>query len=463
MSSTKFVNAEFEIIEGDNRHIFIKVPKHLSNEDKEQYRKIRDEFISNIKNHKEYLKAHGITHKWVVAKIMSGMSFKELASIVMQFAMQDDFEQRRQEEVIDANENIDVAQAINQIKDADLSKEPLELHFAKGSLKYSDIKQAFADKIEKYEHISELTIQYKYYHPTKGLVTRSKPLATKEGLEFAHSLLHAYYLNETIDLNADPIKAVYSDTNADGESIPLTINMLTHLRVCHRSQFLSHFGTGVVIYSDNGGAFLKYKINPKFASSKYLCDKLLKYQVTNDLAGNMNLFKMNCLVYALSQTGIFSEAEIQSMMCCCFSKYISHKQLDDFGRDYHIKFYVYKYQQVRSTWKWKNIAHKVDAFIGDPNGNVKVRLILYHKHYFLDEEINGISMFAINHYDEIKKAHPDKSDEWIFTCTELNSKTGKFKSRPDRAKISSGDLVRLVTSDNIEFSFEEQYMMSSSL
>ena len=62
------------------------------------------------------------------------------------------------------------------------------------------------------------------------------------------------------------------------------------------------FGEGVKIYADNGGAFLKYKINDNLAASHFLCDKLLRYQITNDLNCHKNIFKINCLVYALSQS-----------------------------------------------------------------------------------------------------------------------------------------------------------------
>ena len=187
MSSYKFENAEFEIVEGDNRHIFIKVPKHLSNEAKQQFKQLRDEFISNIKNHKEYLKAHGVTFKWVANKVMNGISFNDLAAIVAHFVLQHEIEikQQTEAEVIDApNAN----ETINQIQNVDLDKQSLTIFFKKGATSFNSIQKALKDKFESYEHISDLYIQYKRWD-TNGQVDKMKSLATKDGLEFAHSLI----------------------------------------------------------------------------------------------------------------------------------------------------------------------------------------------------------------------------------------------------------------------------------
>ena len=81
--------------------------------------------------------------------------------------------------------------------------------------------------------------------------------------------------------------------------------MIKELRFCHKNDLKKPFSEGVKIYADNGGAFLKYKINDNLAASHFLCDKLLRYQITNDLNGHKDIFKMNCLVYALSQSGKF--------------------------------------------------------------------------------------------------------------------------------------------------------------
>ena len=188
--------------------------------------------------------------------------------------------------------------------------------------------------------------------------------------------------------------------------------------------------TGVKIYADNGGAFLKYKINDNLAASHFLCDKLLRYQITNDLNGHMDMFKMNCLVYALSQSGKFDQVTIESMMCKCFDKYVSHKKLEEFGRMYDIKFLVSKWKQTDT--RWINITNGKKKYIGsDKNDAIEIKLGLYHKHYFLDEQVDGICEFGIKNYDAIKQQHPNAEDSWIFACNKQRE-NGTYRSDSSR-------------------------------
>ena len=204
-----------------------------------------------------------------------------------------------------------------QIKDVDFAKTPLTIFFRKGTPSFKSYQQTLKEKLDSYEHISELYIQYKYYDTFgQSLITKSKSLASKEGLDFAYQLVTGYYLNEDINVNSNEFKPIYSDTNEDANKIPITINRLTELRICHKNELKKPFGNnGVKIYADNGGTFLKYKINDNYSSSEFLCKKLLRYQITNDLKSNADIFKMNCLVYALLASDKFDNTTIESMMC----------------------------------------------------------------------------------------------------------------------------------------------------
>ena len=470
-SNIEFKNDEFRIEGADE--VYIKTSKHLkTHEERVKYRNNRELFMKyyNDESFKPYLDEHGFTHEYLIKLIKAGNSLELIAAIVYQFAMQKDYEEREfqaeQAEAVkslidNAESEAAIANIINQIQNVNFEKEPLVIVFTKGSASFKSIQQALKDKLDSYDHISELYVQYKYFDANGILITRSKPLASKEGLEFAHSLISDYYLKKEIDINKNEFKPIYSDTNEDGNSQQLTISMIKELRFCHKNDLKKPFGEGVKIYADNGGAFLKYKINDNLAASHFLCDKLLRYQITNDLNGHKDIFKMNCLVYALSQSGKFDETTIQSMMCKCFDKYISHKKLEEFACYYNLKFIVSKWKE--SDERWINITNGKNKYIGSSKKDaIEIKLGLYHKYYFFDEQLITISEFAINHYDDIKNKHSDKDDKWIFACTELRD-NNNYRSRPDRAKINSKDLVKLVTSNDIEFSFEEQYHMSSSL
>ena len=154
MSSIKFENDEFKIVEGDKRYLYIKVPKDLSDEAKEQYKQVRDEFVSNINNHKEYLKAHGVNSKWIVNKVMNGTSFKDLAATIAYLVMQHEVELKQQEEAKKQEEEAKTVSIVNQIQNVNFEIEPLTVVFKKGTPSFKSIQQALKNKIDSYEHVS---------------------------------------------------------------------------------------------------------------------------------------------------------------------------------------------------------------------------------------------------------------------------------------------------------------------
>ena len=75
--------------------------------------------------------------------------------------------------------------------------------------------------------------------------------------------------------------------------------------------------------------------------------KLERYQIFTSLENKA--FEENCLVYAMRQTNLFSEAILNNMRTTCYTRYISKKQLEEFGNMYNIKFNVVKYEQSDNT------------------------------------------------------------------------------------------------------------------
>ena len=66
----------------------------------------------------------------------------------------------------------------------------------------------------------------------------------------------------------------------------------------------------------------------------------------------------------------------------------------------------------------------------------------------------------MEHYEEIKKANPNKPDEWIFKV--YIQENGKYKIKESRAHIKSYEFVQMISSD-IPFSFEELENIPTSL
>ena len=174
------------------------------------------------------------------------------------------------------------------------------------------------------------------------------------------------------------------------------------------------------IYADNGGSFYKYKINEKFKQNPELVKKLERYQIFEDL--NNDAFNENCLVYAMRQTNLFSEAILNNMRTTCLSRNISKKQLQEFGQMYNIKFNVIKYRP--ETNKFEDITHgkkgskgtkgtkgsSLRGFFGsDKNDALKIKLALIDGHYILNEDVEGVSTFYLKNYDDIEN-----------TCLDMN-------------------------------------------
>ena len=213
------------------------------------------------------------------------------------------------------------------------------------------------------------------------------------------------------------------------------------------------------IYADNGGSFYIYKINDKFKNNISLVKKLERYQIFTDL--NNKAFDENCLVYAMRQTNLFSEAILNNMRTTCFTRYISKKQLQEFGQMYNIKFNVVKYFPDEN--KFKDITKGKNIFFGsDKNDALKIKLALINKHYILNEDVKGVSTFYLKNYDDIEDKCKDMKQEDKFKITKINN--GKYKHVSTRySEIKSYDFVKFMTSDNKTWSFDDLCHLKNNL
>ena len=193
------------------------------------------------------------------------------------------------------------------------------------------------------------------------------------------------------------------------------------------------------IYCDNGGSFYKYKINKTFENCIPLRITLLRYQITNELNKDMinkkfkkcellkeellrckNMFKYNCITWALKMSCKFNETTIENIASFSYHRYVSHKELQEFGDKFNIAFKVLKYRKDKNDCEDITSGKKV---IGSNKLNaIKINLALIAKHYILNEELKGINKFALNHYNEIKQTYPNKNDKWILN---VYNKSGK--------------------------------------
>ena len=292
---------------------------------------------------------------------------------------------------------------IKVINNADIENDGLEVFFNGHESKFSDVKEYILNKLNS-TNLDALYIQvfFKTYDGKIHFQTYS--LNNEQGRTIIYNLLRGeeYLDNDYYVDNSDSLVSVSDSNNTEGIEAKITPRMLTGFRITNKANENKKIINKV--YCDNGGSFYIYKINEKYLSNVELIKKLERYQIFNDLKNKA--FDVNCLVYSMIQTNLFSEAVINSMKATCYTRYISQKQLNEFGEKYEIAFNVIKYRDDKNDWE--DISHG-KKLIGSQKPNHIINLVLLDKHYFLNENVEGINKYYLDHYDEINEACKNKS------------------------------------------------------
>ena len=238
-------------------------------------------------------------------------------------------------EVQDPVEVSDNNKPYELIQGTDLHEKFLFIKFARGSKTlFKDIKPVIVEKLNQMKPISDIHVKLYYKVDGKSCPTpKTICLDNNSGMATMKQLLDGdtFQLMENV-YNRDDERTVLivdddpSNSNKDNPNA-LTIDMLTGIEIFHKSlQYRKGNDKCVSIYCYNGGSFYNYKINDEFKYCKPLLDKLYTYQITNDLTDKM--FDMNCITYALQQSGKFEQKTIDNIKVNSYAIYVSHKDLD---------------------------------------------------------------------------------------------------------------------------------------
>ena len=237
---------------------------------------------------------------------------------------------------------------IKVINNADIENDGLEVFFNGHESKFSDVKESILNKLNS-TNLDALYIQvfFKTYDGKIHFQTYS--LNNEQGRTIIYNLLRGeeYLDNDYYVDNSDSLVSVSDSNNTEGIEAKITPRMLTGFRITNKANENKKIINKV--YCDNGGSFYIYKINEKYLSNVELIKKLERYQIFNDLKNKA--FDVNCLVYSMIQTNLFSEAVINSMKATCYTRYISQKQLNEFGEKYEIAFNVIKFRDDKNDWE----------------------------------------------------------------------------------------------------------------
>ena len=268
---------------------------------------------------------------------------------------------------------------IEKIKNADIAKDGLKITFESGEeVKFSNLKKAIRDKLNSidlngiYMNVGFLTynniVEYQTYS-----------LNSEKGRKNINRILRGEDFEN--DNYISDFEIEFSGMNKDFSKSTVSTNQIVEITIFNQRNRGREIKNK--IYADNGGSFYPYKINEKFLNNPELIKKLERYQIFTNL--NNKAFNENCLVYAMRQTKLFSEAILINMRTVCYTRYIDKKSLQKFGEIYNIKFYVVKYFSDEN--KFKDITKGKKFFGSDKDDALKIKLALIDGHYILNEDV----------------------------------------------------------------------------
>ena len=348
------------------------------------------------------------------------------------------------------NENIE------KIRSADIAKDGLCIYFNNSDCKFKNLKNVIREKLNSID-LNGLYLQVSFRTTDNQIRFQTYSLMNETATQIINVLLNGK--NVEYDFEVEEPKEIIevSGINKEYTQTEISIKQITSIRIINPNNANKECKNK--IYADNGGSFYIYKINEKFMSNTELVKKLERYQIFTSL--NNKAFDENCLVYAIRQTNLFSESILNNMRTTCYTRYVSKKQLEKFGESYNIKFNVIKYIQEKN--KWDDITHGKNKYFGsDKEDAKKINLALINKHYILNENVEGVSTFYINHYDDIENKCKDKQAIERFKISALDNK--KYKHNKTKYhEIKSYDLIKFMTSDHITWSFDDLCHLKNNL
>ena len=355
-------------------------------------------------------------------------------------------EQQKQQEKINSE--------IEKIKNADIAKDGLKIEFKEGKeVNFNSLKKVIRDKLN--------SIDLNGLYITIGFLTRwnivefqTFGLNSERGRKNIDTILRGEDF-ENDNYTYEDFKIEVSDMNEDFSGAKIPVNHITEITFFNQKNIGREIKNK--IYADNGGSFYPYKINEKFKSNPELIKKLKRYQIFTNL--KRSAFKENCLVYAMRQTNLFSEAILNNMRSVSYSRYIDKKNLTKFGKIYNIKFYVVKYFSDEN--KFKDITKGKKFFGSDKDDALKIKLALIDGHYILNEPVEGVSTFYLKNYDDIEDKCQDMNPADKFKIAAKNKNYVQNKARYH--EIKSYEFVKFMTSDKKPWSFDELNQLKINL
>lgn len=137
---------------------------------------------------------------------------------------------------------------------------------------------------------------------------------------------------------------------------------------------------------------------------------LSRYQIprnSNDFEVNIDIYRKNCVLYALEMSGLFNESEIEQMTLVVNKRAIPVKCFNELCEHFDFKMTIHKYTE-------KSCDHKSRPFIyGKKDAKRSVELGMVKKHAFLIEKIPA-TKYYLDHYSEIEARFKDNPRKMLI-------------------------------------------------
>lgn len=201
------------------------------------------------------------------------------------------------------------------------------------------------------------------------------------------------------------------------------------LPIDHRSKVNNDNGRRKKVYADRGGSFFKYLLTDDVPS--IVKEYLKRLQIFDTLLtkdGTRQRDELNdcCFVYALKQTGRFSDQVLDKIRLRVNSRYLSNGKVriicEEFGINLRIS-YLY------------NTAHDKIIEFKQNDTDEPINVCFHEKHYFIEEK-TPFSHHYITHMNTLDESYADREP-----------KNQKYY-RKTRSYISSSQLVRALFDGN---------------
>lgn len=344
---------------------------------------------------------------------------------------------------------------IKKIKNANIAKDGLKIYFKDSSdVNFNNLKKAIRDKLNSID-IDEIYIQVSFLTEDNIVRIQTYSLNSERGIKIIDRILRGEDFEN--DYNDQDFEIEVSGMNKDFSQATVSTSQIIDITFINKRNIGREIKNK--IYADNGGSFYKYRINEKFKNNVVLVKKLERYQIFEDL--NNEAFNENCLVYAMRQTNLFSEAILNNMRTTCIDRRISKKGLQEFGEMYDIKFNVIKYRS--DTNKFEDITQGKNKFFGSVKDDAfKIKLALIEDHYILNEDVKGVSTYYLKNYDDIEATCQNMEPDDKFKITKKSN--GKYKKDKSMYhEMKSYDFVKFMTSDNKPWVFDDLCHLRNNL